>query len=135
MADTLRLEIISPSGVVYEQDVRHVQAPGQQGYFGVLPNHTPMISAMDVGRIQADKADGGSDLFATSGGVAEVHSDRVIILAETAESAGHIDVKRAEDAKERAEKRLQSEDENLDYERARAALTRAVNRIHIAHGS
>ncbi|MBS1261340.1 MAG: ATP synthase epsilon chain [Calditrichaeota bacterium] len=133
MPDTIKLEIISPSGLVYQDDVRHVQAPGEMGYFGVLNGHTPMISALDVGRITADR-DGGRDLFATSGGVAEVHADSVIILAETAERRSQIDVDRAEAAKQRAEQRLHSHDPTVDFERASTALMRAFNRIRVARG-
>jgi F-type H+-transporting ATPase subunit epsilon len=134
MAETLKLEIISPSGQVYEGDVEHVQAPGQNGYFGVLANHTPMIAALEVGQIEADLPGGGKDLFATSGGVAEVHGDRVVILAETAEAKSSIDVERAEASVKRAEDRLQSDTEGVDFERAQASLKRALNRVDIIRG-
>lgn len=131
MAETLKLKIISPSGLIYEGDVEHVRAPGKGGSFGVLPNHTPMIAAMDVGWIEADTSGGKKDLLATSGGVAEVHSDRVVILAETAELKGDIDVDRAEAAVKRAQGYLQSADEKIDIERAQQSMHRATNRLDL----
>ncbi len=133
MAETLQLEIISPSGVVYTGDVTHVQAPGQTGYFGVLPNHTPMISALTIGRITAETANGEA-LFATSGGVAEVHGDKVVILAETAEEKSKIDLSRAQEAQKRAETRLDKQEEGTDFDRARLALMRAINRMSVVNG-
>ncbi len=131
MAETLKLEIISPSGTVYSGDVEHVRAPGQDGSFGVLANHTPMIAALEIGQIEANTPGGGNDVFATSGGVAEVHGDRVVILAETAEARTSIDVARAEASAKRAEDRLETDADNIDFERASSALMRALNRVRV----
>lgn len=132
MADTFTLEIITPNGVVFEGDVRHVRAPGREGSFGVLPGHTPFITPLQVGVIEAQNPQGSTDLFSTSGGVAEVHGDRTVVLAETAEKREEINVERAREAMERAKKRLESDRENVDYERARSSLLRAINRIKVA---
>jgi len=134
MAETLKLEIISPSGTVYIGDVEHVRAPGQDGSFGVLANHTPMIAALDIGQIEANASGGGTDVFATSGGVAEVHGDSVVILAETAEAKTGIDLDRAQASATRAEDRLETSDQNTDFERANSALMRALNRISVVNG-
>ncbi len=131
MANTFKLEIISPHGIVYTGDVHHVRAPGAEGSFGVLPGHTPFLSPLQVGVIEAE-VEGKTILFATSGGLAEVHGDKVVILAETAEKKEQIDVSRAEEAVERARKRLSERTPNTDVERAQSALARALNRLHTA---
>lgn len=133
MATTLKLEITTPTGVVFSGDVEHVRAPGVKGSFGVLPGHTPFVTSLEIGVIHATEG-GKETLFATSGGVCEVQEGRVVILAETAEAQTKIDVERAGAAKKRAEDRIASKNGNIDYERARTALMRALNRIHVVKG-
>ncbi len=132
MAENYHLEVVTPRGTVFEGDVVHVRAPGSKGSFGVLAGHTPFITPMATGVIEIDQADGEMKVFATSGGLADVHGEEFLILAETAEERQQIDLVRAREAKERAEERLAKHDENLDVARARAALMRALNRITIA---
>ncbi|MFH0883738.1 MAG: F0F1 ATP synthase subunit epsilon [bacterium] len=131
MAETFKLEIISPHGIVYTGDAHHVRAPGVEGSFGVLPGHTPFLSPLQIGEIEAE-LEGKKRLFATSGGFAEVHGDKVVILAETAEEKGQIDVSRAEEAAVRARKRLVDKTPEIDVERVHLALARALNRLRIA---
>ena len=133
MADTFTLEITSPFGLVYTGDVNHVRAPGVEGSFGVLPGHTPFMSPLQIGEIIAEMG-GKTTVFATSGGLAEVHGDKVVILAETAEEKNMIDVTRAEEAATRARKRIDEKAPEIDVERAHLALARALNRIRIAAG-
>ncbi|MCB2199915.1 F0F1 ATP synthase subunit epsilon [bacterium] len=132
MADSFTLEITSPSGIVFSGPMKHVRAPGREGSFGVLPSHTPFITPLQVGVIEGKKEDGADLIFATSGGMAEVHGDKVVVLAETAEEKTKIDIERARQSRERAEKRLADPEPDLDTERARAALARAMNRLAIA---
>ncbi len=127
------LEIVTPRGLKFSGEVRHVRAPGVRGYFGVLAGHTPFITPLATGEIDIDAGE-GLRVFATSGGFAEVHGDHVLILAETAEEADEIDRERALAAKRRAEERL-SNPEGIDHMRARAALARALNRLKIAGGA
>jgi F-type H+-transporting ATPase subunit epsilon len=93
-----------------------------------------MIAALEIGQIEANAPGGGMDVFATSGGVAEVHGDSVVILAETAEAKTGIDVDRAQASAKRAEDRLENSDGNTDFERANSALMRALNRISVVNG-
>jgi len=129
MSKTLTLEITSPHGAVFSGEVSHVRAPGVNGSFGVLPGHTEFLSPLEVGLIDVT-IEGKLVQFTTSGGLAEVHSDKVEILAETAEKVESIDVERAKAAAERARKRLEAHETELDVDRARAALARALNRLH-----
>jgi F-type H+-transporting ATPase subunit epsilon len=127
------LDIVTPTKTVYSGEVLSFSAPGVDGGFQVLHSHAPLLAAITVGRVKLTDAGGREFHYATSGGFVEVKDNKVMLLAETAERADEIDVKRAEDAKERAGKRLR-ESEQVDEERARAALIRAINRLKIAGG-
>ncbi|NOZ55237.1 MAG: F0F1 ATP synthase subunit epsilon [Calditrichaeota bacterium] len=128
---TFQFEIVTPEGKVYSETVESVIAPGVDGYFGVLAGHTPFMTALKIGEIRV-RTHGETVLFATTGGFVEVLPHRMTLLAETAEEASRIDVSRALAAKERAEKRLKSRSPDVDVERARLALARALNRLRVA---
>lgn len=133
-AGTLRLEVVTPEERLVTEEVREVVAPGTEGYFGVLPGHIPFVTTLDTGDLTY-RVDGEEHHLSLSGGYAEVRRDRVIILADRAERAEHIDTARAQRARERAEQRIQqwsSGDETIDFARARAALERAVTRLEVA---
>jgi len=100
---------------------------GKNGYLGILPGHAPLITELGVGEISYRENE-QSHFLAVAWGFAEVLPDRVTILAETAEHAGEIDVRRAERANKRAEQRPTSGDPNVDCARAQRALTRAATR-------
>lgn len=125
------LDIVTPTRVVFSGEVQSFSAPGTVGGFQVLVNHAPLLSSINVGRIKLVEQGGGERHYATSGGFVEVKANRVIVLAETSERADEIDVKRAEEARKRADERLHRK-ENIDEERARAALARALNRLKVA---
>lgn len=130
---TLRLEIVTPERKVYEEDVNMVVVKGVAGELGILPNHIPLVTPLKIAPIKAKK--GGKDEFvAVHGGFMEVRKDKVVILAEAAELGRDIDVIRAREAKERAERRLADKAADLDHKRAELALQRALNRIHAAGG-
>jgi F-type H+-transporting ATPase subunit epsilon len=130
------LEIVTPFRKVFSEPVAAIVAPGEEGYFGVLPGHTPLLTSLQIGYLKVEqKAPGQEDrvmYFAISGGFAEVLPNGVKIFAETAETASEIDVKRAEEAKERAIKRLQEGGKQWDLERTRGSLARAKNRLEVA---
>ena len=125
---TFNLDIVTPTQNVFSGKVESVVASGTEGYFQILPGHTPFLSTLQIGEMRI-KIDGKDDYYATSGGFAEVHADKVTILAETAEHAHAIDIERANASKTRAEKFLEDQPDNIDPERARLSLFRAVNRI------
>ncbi|MFQ5751253.1 MAG: F0F1 ATP synthase subunit epsilon [bacterium] len=131
LPDKIKFEIITPDHKVYSNEVTAVRVPGLNGYFGVLPGHTPFLAALRIGEIKVQK-DNETHFFATSGGFVEVFPHRVAILAETAEPATAVDTKRAQEAKNRAIKRLTEGRKTWDVRRARSALLRAMNRIHVA---
>ena len=134
MAETLRLEIVSPDKKVLSEDVDEVVAPGSEGQFGVLPGHLAFLTTLDVGELAYRKGGTTTYVFVNEG-YAEVSDDKVTILAESAERAEEIDVARAEAAKGRAEDRLSrapAEVETIDTARAEAALKRAIWRIQVS---
>ena len=137
MADALptqlQLEIVTPDHQVARVSVSGVSIPGKNGYLGILPGHSPLLSELKVGELSYVR-EGLTHHLAVSWGFAEVLPDRVIILAETAERAEEIDVARAEQARQRAEERLKKlTDPEIDMERARAALERALTRLQVSH--
>ena len=124
---TLTLEIVTPERLLVREPVDEVEIPGAEGYFGVLPGHTPLLATLDVGVLWYRKGQEKSYL-ALAFGFAEVMPDRVTILAQIAERADEIDVTRAQSAKTRAEQRLGRSVPDMDFERARVALLKALAR-------
>jgi F-type H+-transporting ATPase subunit epsilon len=125
------LDIVTPTKTIFSGMVGSFSAPGLAGSFQVLFNHAPLLAAIGIGEVKILDAAGKEEHYATSGGFAEVNANKVILLAETAERSDDIDVKRAEEAKQRALERLAKEEEK-DEQRARAALARALNRLKVA---
>lgn len=129
---TIRLEIVTPERSVYNQDVEMVIARATDGDIGILAGHAPLIAGLAIAPLRVKKEE-GEEQIAITGGFIEVQPDKVIVLATTAETAAEIDVKRAEEAKARAERRLQSGGEELDVARAEVALKRALARLRVVN--
>ena len=127
----LLLEIVTPDRSLVREEVDEVVVPGSEGYLGVLPGHTPLLAMLKVGelwfRIGQEK-----QYLAIAGGFVEVLPDRVTVLADIAERAGDIDVARVEAARKRAEERLERPPADVDIERARLALLKALARLRVA---
>ena len=126
----LQLEIVTPDRALAREEVDEVVVPGSEGELGILPGHTPLLATLKVGELWYRQ---GSErhYLAVAFGFVEVLPDRVTILARLAEKAEEIDVTRAEEAKKRAEARLQDAKE-VDYERARFALQKSLARLQVA---
>ena len=133
MADTFKLEIVTPEKKVVDTAAQEVQIPGKNGYLGILPGHAPLITELAVGEIKI-RENNGEQKLAVAWGFAEVLPDKVTILAESAERPSEINVDRARKAKERAEQRLTSGDTSVDVDRALDALHRAETRLDVAAG-
>ena len=133
MPDDIELVIVTPEKQLLRGKVADMQMPGENGYLGVLPGHAPLMTELGIGELSYHDVSGKeSTHVAIVRGFAEVLPDRVTILAETAERAEEIDVQRAKDALARAEKRLATNDPNIDWDRANIALQRALIRIQVA---
>ena len=125
------LQIVTPERRLVQEQVDEVEIPGAEGYFGVLPGHTPLLASLTVGELWYRK---GQEKFYLSiaFGFAEVLPDRVTILARIAERPEDISIERAESARKRAEERLAQPKSDIDYERARVALMRSMARLQVA---
>jgi len=133
LPEAIELVIVTPEKQLLREKVVEVQLPGENGYLGVLPGHAPLITELGIGELRYHHLGGKESLhLAVVRGFAEVLPDRVTVLAETAERAEEIDLQRAKDALARAEKRLASNDANIDWDRANVALQRALIRIQVA---
>jgi F-type H+-transporting ATPase subunit epsilon len=127
----LQLQIVSPDHSLVDEQVDEVEIPGADGYFGVLPGHTPLLASLQVGELWYRRGE-DKQYIAIAFGFAEVQPDRVTILASVAEKAGEIDVTRAEAAKKRAEGRTEHPTVDIDSERARIALLKSLIRLQVA---
>lgn len=141
--DNLTVDIVTPDDRVFQGRANGVRAPGVEGSFEVRDRHAPLIAAFGIGPLVVktqdahDYADVHDDriVFATSGGFLEIVDNKVTVLAETVEPASEIDVERAENAKQRAERRLQEGGlRGEEREMTEAARERARNRVRVAMG-
>jgi len=126
----LELVVVTPYGEAFRGDVNSVVLPGTEGDFGVLEHHERFLAPLRVGLLEVDGAEQHG--FAISGGFADVSAHQVVVLAESAEAAGSIDVARAELARDRAREGLAALDADAEAERYaeyEAALARATNRL------
>lgn len=127
----MHLKLITHDRIVFDEDVNEIYTRGVDGEFGILENHVPIMTALDVGvtkAVQGDKI----KLFTTMGGIFQFKDNDAIILTDNAESGNDIDVARAKAAKERAEARLADKSAEIDAKRAEAALARAKARLKVA---
>ncbi|QGQ48331.1 F0F1 ATP synthase subunit epsilon [Metabacillus sediminilitoris] len=127
---TVLVNVVTPDGPVYDADVEMVSVKAQSGELGILPGHIPMVAPLQIGAVRLKKGS-STELVAVSGGFIEVRPDKVTILAQAAELAESIDVVRAEEAKKRAEQRLNQKTDDIDFKRAELALRRAINRLNV----
>src|SRR5512144_2609601 len=128
----LTLEIVTPDRAIAHDQVDEVEVPGADGYFGVLPGHTPMLASLQVGELWYRKGAEKSYL-SVAYGFAEVLPDRVTILARIAERAEEIDIERAQAERQRAETDLSRRAADVDLERARVSLLKALTRLQVAN--
>ena len=132
MAGEMTLQIVTPEGTVLK-DVKTdaVIIPASEGSMGILHNHAPMVTTLKVGVLRYKQANNYRRV-ALAGGFMELNSNKITILADTAESGDTIDIMRAQEARKRAEARLRDRAANVDRARAEAALQRAVARLKAA---
>lgn len=127
---TFLLEIVTPERKVYAEQVNMIVVKGVAGELGILPHHIPLVTPLKIAPVHIKQ--GSTDFYiAVSGGFMEVGKDKVIILAESAELPGDIDVERAKIAKVRAEGRMNDKVAHIDFHRAEMAMQKALMRINI----
>lgn len=130
MAATLKLEIVTPTGRVYANDVDLVTLPGREGEMGILPQHAPLITLMGTGEVIARRG-AQEDRILVTGGFAEITGQRVAILTVFATDEKAIDEAGAEEARRRAEARLKEKLTPEETALAQAALSHSLSQIRI----
>ena len=128
---SITLSLVTPDQAVVRESVDEMRIPGSEGYLGILPGHTPLLTSLKVGELWFRR---GTETFYVSVafGFAEILPDRVTVLAQIAERAEDVDVERAQHAEKRARERLTNVVANVDLERARVSLMKALIRLQVA---
>lgn len=124
----LHLKIITHERVVFDKDVDEIYSKSTDGSFGILPGHIPFMCPLDIG-VTKIIINGKPEYFTTMGGIFQLTGSEALILTQVAEKAEEIDIERAEEAKKRAEERLEHETDSTDVQRAEIALARALARL------
>ena len=132
-SETFPLLILTPYGRYFEGNVEFLEVRSEDYTLGILPHHAPIISTVKVSKVVIRMA-GKEMKYATGGGALHVTREGAKLILDSIERADEIDVQRAKEAKERAEKRLKesSKDEEIDVNRAKLALLRALNRLSVS---
>lgn len=131
MANSMQLEIVTPDKMLFtSEDIVYLGLRTTDGGLGIEANHTPLIASLDIAPLKYRLSDGTEGYVAICGGFLEVIENKCTILATVAELAVDIDKARAENAKMRAEDRLNNKTENLDVHRAEQSLRRAITRLN-----
>jgi len=130
MADTLKLEIVTPEDKVYSEEVDMVTLPGQEGQMGVFPRHVPLMTQVSAGEIVAKK---GADehYLAVGEGFVQIMPDKVSVLTDMAITEENIDETKAEEARKRAEDRLQEKLSDEEMATVKAALAHSLAQLHV----
>lgn len=129
---TFQFEVVTQERTVVLTDVEYASLPGVDGKFGVLAGHLPIMAALDYGVVEYGPKEGKRRKLALGGGFMEMHGNRLVIMANSAELAEEIDILRARQAKERAESRLADRQTDMDFARAQIALKKALLRLKVA---
>ena len=130
MADTLKLEIVTPQATAFSEDVHMVTLPGIEGQIGVYPQHVHLITQIVPGEIIVMK-DGAERLLAVGEGLVEISADRVSIVTDMAIAADQIDEAKAEEARARAAARLQEKISDEEVASVNASLARSLAQLQV----
>ena len=130
MANTLKLEIVTPAATVYSEDVELVTLPGVEGQMGIYPQHVRLMTQLVPGELIVQK-NGHDEFLAVGEGVVEITNDRVSIVTDMAVSAENIDEARAEEARQRAAARLREQLSSQEVASVNAALARSVAQLYV----
>ena len=130
MAETLKLDIITPDGTTYSEDVEMVTLEGALGQMGILPNHSRMMSQLVPGEMIVQK-DGRENLLAVGGGIVVVTGSRVAVLTDMAIPADKIDEAKVEEARQRAQARLQEKISDEEVASVNASLARSLAQLRV----
>ena len=134
MADTMKLEIVTPEDKIYSDDVNMVTLPGKEGQMGIFPNHVPLMTQVAAGEILAQK---GSEqqYLAVGEGFVQITPDKISVLTDMAVAEDNIDEAKAEEAKKQAEARLQEKLSDEELATVKAALAHSITIEHYSSSS
>ena len=130
MANTLKLEIVTPEAKVYSEDVEMVTLPGIEGELGVYPNHVPLMTQVVAGEVSVRK-NGQPYYLAVGDGFVEITGETVSIMTDMAIGADSIDLAKAEEARKRAELRLAEKLEEEEVAAVNAALAHSLAQLKV----
>ena len=126
----MTIDIVTPEKRIFEGKIKELIAPGSNGEFGVLPEHAPFATALEPGVVTLVKENGERDMMAVSGGYIEVTRDKVVLLVESAEHEGDVDLDTLKRRKEEKEKLLKTKDrKDVDYDMIQVTLAREIARL------
>lgn len=128
----INLQVITPEKIFFKGDVISVTVKGSEGYLGIYYDHTPLVTPLLPGVLSIRCGEEEIKKASMAQGLVEVRPEKVIVLIDAVEWPEEIDIERAQKARERAEKRLEQSDKNIDVLRVRLALQRSLTRIRIA---
>lgn len=134
----MHVSVITPDGTIFDHRAKAVNAQTTYGGITILPGHMPIIVPLAIGELRVTRtteSDDSENYIAVSGGIMEVEADQINIIANTAERSRDIDLDRAENAKKEAEAsmiRARDAKNKIEFNRARVALAKAVNRIGVS---
>ena len=129
--DVIKFKIVTPNGLFYSGEADIINLPLTKGMTGILPNHFPLVSTIEIGEM-VYRFKGETRTLAISGGVLHVSKDETLILANSIEYKEDIDIDRARESEKRARERLVKKESHIDVIRVELALKKALNRIKIA---
>ncbi len=129
MSTKFKLEVVTPDRNFFDDDVEMIVVRTTEGDIGVLNNHEPSVAPLAIGKIRVKQDNGGFKTAACSGGFISIEEEKTVIITDSAEWSHEIDLKRANEARDRADERISSKSDKVDRMRAKLALYRAINRI------
>ncbi|MDF9825726.1 F-type H+-transporting ATPase subunit epsilon [Breznakia sp. PF5-3] len=127
----IKVRVITPNGLYLESDAIQINACSKDGEFGLLSDHMPMVAMLEISKLEVVKENNDIKEYALSGGMLQFKDNKVNILTDSIEGEDEIDIVRAQEAKARAEKRLQQHESDVNMRRAEIALRKAINRINV----
>jgi len=130
MAKLMTIDIVTPEKRIFQGNIKELTAPGTDGEFGILPEHAPFATALEPGVVTLVKEDGSRDMLAVSGGYIEVTRDKVVLLVESAEREGEVDVETLKRRKTEKENLLKNKDrKDVDYDMIQVTLAREIAQL------
>lgn len=143
MKNSILLKILTPEKTIYQDSVNKIVIPTESGEIGILPNHSPLVSIIKPGEIRIEKDSQTEAIpLSISGGIVEIRpssiqnniNSEVIILAGMSEFANEIDIAKAEEAYNRAQKAMEEADNlsDIDFAKLQSTINKELNRINIA---